>query len=236
MKKTLLSLSLLAAAAAATAAGSDLSVKLDLPYTSRYVYRGLQLAKSSLQPSLDLSAGDSYAGAWLNSPFLAGQKNEVNVYLGQYLPVPALGSGWKLDLGGRGYYFPQGYYTAGLSNTSIEAYAGLTGGTIAKVISPELVNYYDFTRKSYNVIASLGTALPAERFGFALHADVHVGYTAFRSVINGTSYTYWGAGLSLPYKLASNTTFTVGGQYDSSDLKGARHNLLTVTAGVSVGF
>src|SRR5476651_375998 len=101
MKKISLFLALLAAVAAPAALAEsvpDLSVKLDLPYASKYVYRGLQLAKASIQPSLDLSADDSYAGVWFNSPVTAGQKNELNFYLGHDVPADVLGKGWKLDL------------------------------------------------------------------------------------------------------------------------------------------
>ncbi|MEI6862411.1 MAG: TorF family putative porin, partial [Verrucomicrobiota bacterium] len=214
----------------------ELSVRLDLPYTSRYVYRGVQLAKDSIQPSLDLSVNDSYLGAWFNSPVAAGQKNEFDFYLGHDFAADDLGKGGKLDLGGRVYHFPQGFYTAGLGNTSYEIYAGLLGGPIAQGPVPAIYSYYDFTRKSYNFIGSLSAALPVEKLGFALRFDVHAGYAGFNRAIAGKGYTYWGAGVSLPYRIASNATFTVGAQYDSSSLTGAKHNLTTFTAGVTLGF
>jgi uncharacterized protein (TIGR02001 family) len=239
MKKTALALALLTAAvmpAIAPAADSDLSVKLDLPYTSRYVYRGLQFARASIQPSIDLSRDSSYAGAWFNSPITGGQKNEFNFYLGSEVPASTLGKDWKFDLGGRAYYFPQGFYTAGQSKSSFEGYAGITGGTLVRSLAPSLYAAYDFKRGSYNVIGSLGASLPIEKFGFALRGDLHAGYTAFNRATTGKDYAYWGAGLTLPYKFSGNATFNLGAQYDSSDLKGARHNLVTFTAGVTVGF
>ncbi len=240
MKKSALSAFLVLLApivgSVSAAAAPELSVKLDLPYTSRYVYRGVQLAKDSIQPSLDLSANDSYLGAWFNSPIAAGQKNEFNVYLGHDYAAEVLGAGVKLDLGARIYHFPQGFYTAGLGNTSYEVYAGLKGGVIAQGLTPALYSYYDFTRKSYNFIGSLSAALPAEKFGFALRFDVHAGYAGFTRAAVGTDYAYWGAGVSLPYRIASNATFTLGAQYDSSNLKGTKHNLTTFMAGVTVGF
>jgi len=240
MKKSALSAVLaflaLSVVPAQAAAVPELSVRLDLPYASRYVYRGVQLAQDSVQPSLDLSANGSYLGAWFNSPLTAGQKNEFDFYLGHDFGTDLFGPDGKIDVGGRVYHFPQGFYTAGLANTSYEAYVGLKSGPVAGGFAPAIYSYYDFTRRSYNFLGSLSAALPVERLGFALRMDVHVGRAGFSRAAVGTNYTYWGAGVSLPYRIASNATFTVGAQYDSSNLTGAKHNLTTFTAGVSVGF
>ncbi len=236
MKPSVLTILLaLLSAACAAAPASDLSVRLDLPYTSRYVYRGVQLAQSSIQPSLDLSANGSYAGVWLNSPITAGQKNEFDFYLGHDFAADSLGAGGKIDLGGRAYYYPQGHYTPGLGQSSFEAYLGLTGRPVGLPFTPSIYSYYDFTRKSYNFIGSLGTALPVGQLGFAVQLDVHGGYAGFNGTV-GKNYTYWGAGARLPYRIANNATFTLGGQYDTSNLPGTKHNLFTFTAGVTVGF
>lgn len=221
-------------AASAAADWPEVAVKTDLSFASRYVYRGVQLARASLEPSLDLSAGDGYLGLWGNLPTgTGGQKNELDFYAGRTFPVSRPEAGWKLDLGARGYYFPQSYYAAGQSNTSVEGYAGIAGGAVGPGLTPKLYSAYDFTRQNWNVIGSLGAALPVEKLGFALEFDVHVGHTGIH---RGSDYTYWGAGVVLPYRIANNATLTLGAQYDSSNLKGAQHNLVTWTAGMSVGF
>ncbi len=212
----------------------EVAVKTDLTFASRYVYRGQQLARASLQPSIDLSGGDGYLGLWGNLPTGAGgQKNELNFYAGYNLPAETLGRGWKLDLGARQYYFPQGYYTAGQNNSSTEGYLGFAGGTVGPGLTPTIYTAYDFTRQNYNVIASLGAFVPAEKLGFALRFDLHAGYTGIH---RGSDYTYWGAGVGVPYRIAGNATLNLGAQYDSNDLKGARRNLVTWTAGLTVGF
>ena len=183
----LLALASLAVPAARADTLPEVSVKTDLSFASRYVYRGVQLARASLQPSLDVSAGDGYLGLWANLPTGTGQKNELDFYAGRGFAVERLGPGWKIDLGLRQYYYPQSFYTAGLSNTSTEAYAGLAGGAVGPGLTPTVYAAYDFTRQNTNVIGSLGAFVPAEKLGFALRFDVHVGYTG---VHHGRDYTY----------------------------------------------
>jgi uncharacterized protein (TIGR02001 family) len=222
---------------AAAAPLPEMAVRLDLIYASRYVYRGVELARDSLQPSLDVSANGTYAGAWLNGPLASGQKNEMNYYFGhEFAGDTLLDEGGIIDLGGRVYHFPRGHYVPGTDATSYEAYVGLKSGPLEGGITPAIYSYYDFTRRSYNFHGSLSTVLPVAQLGFGVRVSAHVGHTGFTRSALGTDYTYWGAAVSLPYAITPNAALTLGAQYDSNNLAGAKRDLVSFTAGVSMSF
>src|SRR5882724_4464356 len=47
---------------------SDYSITSDFTYTSKYVFRGVQQARASFQPSLEFATGGWNAGVWTNQP------------------------------------------------------------------------------------------------------------------------------------------------------------------------
>lgn len=239
MKTTNLILAVLAAAV--TAAPSlraglvdEYKLTVDVPYVSKYVFRGLQLAKASLQPSVEIATDNTYAGVLANAPITGGQKNEFDFYAAYDIP---LGKELKLDLGGTEYYYPQGAYATGRHNTSFEAYAGLTGGKLtvagALPLTPTLYSYYDFTLRNYTVQGSLGYSLPIKSCPVEFDFNATAGYVGGQT---GADYAFWGGGLTIPYKLNKNAKLTAGVEYSSSDLTGARHNLVYFSVGALVGF
>jgi uncharacterized protein (TIGR02001 family) len=243
MKNFLLLPALLALGAAASAqiipAADTFPLTGDIPFTNKYVFRGLQQAGDSVQPSVELDYGDYYGGVFTNLPLSSGRKDEVDFYAARSLAVPELGSGWRCDLGGYAYDYPQGYYVPGLSDTSFEAYTGLAGGKIAGGLMPSLYAYYDFTRQTYTIQGALRGSVPLKAAGLSLDGQLTVGYVgADRSsdADHESNYTYWGAGVSVPYQFTARAKFTVGAQYNSSDLTGVAHNLFTYSAGVTFTF
>lgn len=110
MKKLLLgSVSLLLAAAAPMAAqAGDISVSTSIDYTTDYVFRGVSLADSAIQPGVEVSAGDFTVGAWFSTgvgdtSVLAG--DEVDLYASYSF---ALSDTISTDVGITYYHYPQG--------------------------------------------------------------------------------------------------------------------------------
>ena len=71
MKKTVILLAALltgASLAADTAPASSYSITADFPYTTKYVFRGVQYAEGAFQPSVKFTQGDFYAGVWMSAP------------------------------------------------------------------------------------------------------------------------------------------------------------------------
>ena len=63
MKKTIaLCAALLACGSAFAQEESEYAVTMDMPVVTKYVFRGVQIAKSSFQPSVQLTSGNLYGG------------------------------------------------------------------------------------------------------------------------------------------------------------------------------
>src|SRR4051812_3284375 len=65
---------------AAAAAGAKSSLVTDLTYTSEYIFRGLERAGGSVQPSVEATAGDFSLGLWTSQPLRHHENNEVDCY------------------------------------------------------------------------------------------------------------------------------------------------------------
>jgi len=229
MKKTALILAFLAGSLGLNAQESKLSysVTVDFPYASKYVFRGIEYAKDSIQPSIEIATGNFYAGVWSNQPVTNNSDNEFDFYAGYGIPM---NDTWKLDVGATLYYYPEAD-TSSFEEKTFEGYVGLTG-TVAG-FTPGIYAYYDFDLKAFTLQGSVGYSIPLETAGTSLDFSVTLGNV---SPDVGDDYMYYGVGVNLPYKLTERATFAIGAQYASNDLDGADDNHLWFTAGLTVGF
>lgn len=207
-------------------AAPSYSVTVDFPYASKYVFRGVQYAKQSIQPSVELTSGNFYAGVWSNQPITDNLDNEFDFYAGYSLPLSDI---VKLDFGGTLYYYPEADTSVYDSNT-FEGYIGLTG-TVSG-FTPGLYAYYDTVLKAFTLQGSVGYSVPMESAGTSLDFSATLGNV---SPDTGDDYTYWGLGVNLPFKLSEKATAGVGVQYASASLDDSDDHLW-FTAGVTVGF
>lgn len=203
------------------------SVTVDFPYASKYVFRGKESAKESLQPSIEVASGNFYAGIWTNQPITNNSDNEFNFYGGYGVPLNDI---WKVDLGGTFYYYPEADKSSADEHT-FEGYVGITG-TVAG-FTPGIYAYYDFDVKAFTLQGSVGYSVPLESSGTSLDFSVTLGNV---SPDVGDDYLYWGVGVNLPFKLSEKATFAVGAQYASNDLDGVKGDHLWFTTGLTVGF
>lgn len=242
MKKISLILAALATgyvAQAQDAAKTSYSVTVDFPYTSKYVFRGIEFAKDSFQPSVEIASGNFYGGLWTNQPIVNNVDNEIDFYAGYNIP---LNSNWKVDVGATVYYYPEADKTS-LEQGTYEGYVGLTGSVAG--FTPALYAYYDFKLESFTTQASVGYSIPLESAGTSL--DLSATYGLVQGTTYGIkggsddSYAYWGVGANVPYKLTEKATATVGVQYVSNKnatIAGvdAENDRVYFTAGLTVGF
>lgn len=218
MKKIALTLAVLAAgysahAADATVAASKpaYSVTTDFTYASEYIFRGQKQSNAAFQASAEVGYENVYGGVWTNQP-LRNTGNEVDLYIGYGFPLQ---NDWKIDTGLTSYNYPETKTLGGQTGLSTyESYLGLTGGNIAG-FTPSVYGYYDWKLDNYTAQASVGYSLPVKQIGTSLDFAVTYGYTANtgRYFSNKNPGTYWGAGVTVPYKLAPNATLTGGLQY-----------------------
>lgn len=209
MKKAIIAIAALAAgisASAQEAAKNDLSVTLDVTYVSSYVFRGALLADDSIQPSVEASYGDFYAGVWHSDDVNNVAVSETDFYAGYNL---AINETFSADLGVTRYT-----YDGSSGADSTEVYAGLKANVL---LSPSVYYYYDFDREVSSYIASIGHSIPVEKLGVSVDLSATYGYIQ----LPGTNqdYSYWGVGVAVPYKLNENATLTAGVNYTHADSK-----------------
>jgi uncharacterized protein (TIGR02001 family) len=236
MKKTILALAVLAAgvsASAQEASSSPLSVTLDVTYVSDYVFRGVRLADASIQPSVEASYGDFYAGLWHSNAISDGSNNfsgsETDIYAGYNL---SLNETFSADLGVTRYtYNGGGGGTTTTPGDTTEVFAGLKADVL---LSPSVYYYYDFDLEVSSYIASIGHSLPIEQAGVSLDLSATFGFIQIPG--NDEDYCYWGVGAAVPYKLNENAVLTGAVNYTSVDDDSTEQDQVVFSVGLAIGF
>ncbi|MFZ5494547.1 MAG: TorF family putative porin [Verrucomicrobiota bacterium] len=229
MKKTVILAALLTSASLSAdeaAPASSYSITVDVPYTTKYVFRGVSYADDAMQPSVKLTVGDFYAGIWGSAPLDKGFELEIDYYLGYGVK---LNDTWSLDLGATLYSYP-GLNGAGVDKTTFEPYAGFNG-SFGGVTSGTYF-YYDTTLDVFTAQQSFGYSIPIDE-KTSLNFAATLGHA---NPDAGSDYTYYGAGLTLPYKLSDQATLTLGAQYASHDLDGVEDDHFWGTVGITYTF
>jgi uncharacterized protein (TIGR02001 family) len=243
-----------AAQAAQAAKSSALSVTADISYVSHYVFRGLLVADDAVQPSIEATYGDFYAGVWYSDAVNTTNFNsprpitlsETDLYAGYGYKVS---ESIKLDVGVTRYLYE------GLSEIdSTEAYVGVSIDTFLK---PSFYAYYDFDSEVSGVAtytASIGHSIALGFIGSSLDLTALVGYV---NRYDAEEYVYGVLSAAIPYKLSENATLTVGVDYvvndddrfnvsnapssfsssfNAGDTLGQGHDALVGKVGLAIGF
>lgn len=249
MKKLLIGSVLLAStsAIALPAAAGDVSVSTTIDYTTDYVFRGVSLGQSSIQPGVEVAAGDFYAGIWAStgigeaSPFSG---DEVDFYAGYGF---GLSETLSLDVGLTYYHYPENgaiFETEGGTAGTYEVYAGLALDT---TLSPSLYAYYDETLEAITLEGGLGHSLPLSE-----KVSLDLGLTAGLVDGDGFGWEYGQASASVGYAFTDDVSAYVGANFvvnsdellvtDTTITNGVLvdgevgDNLFFVGAGVAAGF
>ena len=240
MKKTAILLAAIAAGAGLNAQDvkSSYSVTTDFTYASEYVFRGVEAAGNSFQPSVEVSVGDAYVGLWTNNPVTDGENNKIDVYGGyKYKVNDAL----SFEAVGTYYWYPEA--ANGATKDSVEV--GLGATYVYQGISTSLYYYYDFTLEADTIQASVGYSVPLEAIGSSVEFSVFAGTADGRDWApdSGTrvfeTYNYYGFDINIPYKLNDKAAINTGLHYAANDAYfdgSAPDSNLWFTVGLSVGF
>ena len=218
IKKTILALAALTAGVSAQAAdaaqASALSVTADISYVSQYVFRGLLQADDSIQPSIEATYGDFYAGVWysdavntlnVNSDRIA-TTSETDLYIGYGYKVS---ESVKLDVGVTRYLYE------GISADDVTEF--YVGANFDAVLKPSVYAYY--SEEAYNAgvatyTASVGHSIALDIIGSSLDLTALVGFV---NAYDNEEYVYGVLSAAIPYKLSENATLTVGVDYVAND-------------------
>ena len=243
MKKTSLILAALAAGAGLNAQDvkSSYSVTTDFTYASEYIFRGIEYAGNSFQPSIEISSGDAYLGIWTNQPITKREANEIDLYGGyKYKLNDAL----SFEAVGTYYWYPEATEALGETDQSYEL--GLGATYVYSGISTSVYYYYDVRLKADTVQGSVGYSVPLEAIGSSVDFSVFYGTVDSRDASPNAlgfpvfeNYNYYGADVSVPYKLNDKATLTAGVHYAANENLGngsLPDSNLWFTIGLSVGF
>jgi uncharacterized protein (TIGR02001 family) len=240
MKKTALLLAALTAGTGLHAQDvkSTYSVTTDFTYASEYIFRGIELADESFQPSIEVSFGDAYVGFWTNQPVTKNADNEIDIYGGyKYKVDDAL----SFEAVGTYYWYPEA--ASGANDETYEV--GLGATYVYQGISTSLYYYYDLELEADTIQLSVGYSVPLEAIGSSVDFSAFYGFADGRDWAPNSGskvmeyYSYYGFDVSVPYKLNDKATITTGIHYAANErlFDGtAPDSNLWFTVGLSVGF
>ncbi|MDR2673774.1 MAG: TorF family putative porin [Opitutaceae bacterium] len=242
MKKVAILLSSLVAGVSMLAQSNEPSssykVSADFTYANEYVFRGIKSAGNSFQPSIEVTIDEFYVGFWTNQPVTKNQENELDIYVGYKQQIT---ENLQLDVVATYYWYPEAR-TFGTKKT-YEAGVGATYNL--RGLSFSAYGYYDFRLEATTLQASAGYSFPLEALGTSLDFNVYLGTVSARdtdpdALRTGVkeAYNYYGADLTLPYRLNDNAILHAGIHYASNDGEPlwADDNKLWFTLGLTVGF
>lgn len=216
-------------AALAQSGGSSYSITADIPYVSTYVFRGVELAKQSVQPSVTFTSGSLSLGVWTNQPITVPHADDEIDFFGGY--DFGLGHDWKLTVGGTVYWYPELNLSAGGDRRTYEPRLSLSG-PLGPVTST-LTLYYDTTLKASTLEGALGYSVPM----YGTERDT-VDFNATYGNVSpdvGSSYSYWSASAKATFRPRENLSAYFGVTYASSNLNSQRNHVYG-TVGVSYSF
>lgn len=247
MKKLLLGTAslLIAATAPMAAQAQDVSVSTSIDLVSDYVFRGVSLADTAIQPGVEVAVGDFTVGAWYSTG--AGNTSiaaldELDLYAGYGF---ALSDTISASVGATYYHYPQGgglFETEGGNAGTYEVSAGLAFDT---VLSPSVTAYYDFTLEGLTLEGGLSHSVPTGD-----KTSLDLGLTAGLVDGDGISWEYGNLSAAVGYGftddvsayLGANYTLTtsddvgLGLDYKKAIFGNGKSNLLWVGTGISAGF
>jgi len=211
---------------AAPVAAQGFAVETTVGFESRYVFRGVQFAQTSIQPAINLSYGSFYGGAWFNLPIgdddlvVTPGGEELDLFAGYTV---AMDDAFTLDIGVTYYTFPDlasGFFDLfeedgdGLGANTIELFAGVSH---AGALSPSVYFYRDFNFDTFTIEGSLSHAFPlADKT--SLNLGGAIGYVIDDDA--GGDYLYGAAAADIAYALTDNGSISAGVRYGGSDIAG----------------
>lgn len=208
------------------ALAEDIAVSTSLGFESRYVFRGVQFAETSLQPSVTLSKDGFHLGAWFNLPVgdddnvVAANGEELDLVIGWSTRVSDVVS---VDIGLTWYVFPEAMSGFGdffkedgdgLGINTLEPYVALS---FKAPLSPVVTFYRDFMYDTVTLQGAAGHSIPLnDRTNFDLAGTI--GYVFDDA--GGTDYLYGvaSAGFSCAFSEASKVY--AGARYGGSNIPG----------------
>jgi len=224
-----------------TASAQDVSVSTGVDIVSDYVFRGVSLADTAIQPYAEATVGSLTFGAWSSTGFgstsaIAG--DEIDLYASYNFAASDMVS---LDAGITYYHYPQGGSLFETEDGAAGTYEVSLAAGFDTMLSPTIAAYYDLTLEAFTVEGGIGHSVPMSD-----KASLDLGATVGLVDGDGFSYEYGSASAAIGYALSDNTSAYVGGNLAvnsedalnfSKTLQGdPKGSLVWFGAGISAGF
>ena len=231
------------AALPTTASAQDVSVSTGVDLVSDYVFRGVSLADTAVQPYVEATVGSLTFGAWASTGFgdtSTAAGDEIDLYASYNF---ALTDAVSVDAGITYYHYPQGGSLFETENGGAGSYEVSLGTSFDTMLAPSISAYYDFTLEAFTLEGGISHSIA---FPESDKTSFDLGLTAGLVDGDGFSYEYGSASASLGYALSDNTSTYIGANYVinsedalnfSKSLEGnPKDNLFWFGAGISAGF
>lgn len=204
---------------------SSYSITLDVPWVSKYVFRGVEIGKSAFQPSLEVGVDSFYMSVWSSQPLKKAEAPEYDYTAGYKFKI---NESWDIDAGATVYHYPE---SSGEKATT-EGYVGVNGDI--KGITPGVYVYHDFDLEATTLQGQLGYSVPVADLG--LSADFSAAAGRVFAKDSSGDYTYWSLDLNIPYKVTDKATLFAGVTYTSSNLDGALRDRVAFRTGFTLEY
>jgi len=196
--------------ASAATMPAPIVVESDITFASRYVFRGVQNAGNSFQPTVQASLGDLYGGVWANLPTGEGLR-ELHYFAGSMIALPDVRFA-VLDAGLTVYHFPG----AGEDRTHELYFGAQFPGLGLPNIFATLYYYYDLDVQSHVVEATGTYSYSLEGWGLPASADLSV-RGGIQSGRDAQDYRFYGAAAELPFALGESSLVTAGVRWETAE-------------------
>lgn len=194
------------------------STSLTTKLVSEHVFRGQHLSGASLQPAIDLSAGELFAGFSGSIPIENRAANqpgaELDVYASYRHPLNAT---THLTPGFAAYFYRHAPVRSGYRRAIFEPNLALSQ-TLAGTRFTSTV-YYDLTRKGPTVDLTADVALPLTKLGTEIDLAASVGGYRLRDVADSgrpktrSDGNYWSLSAMVPFQITFGSKIQIGVTY-----------------------
>ena len=216
MKKILLGAAvvLVAGAAPMAAQAQDVSVSTSIDYVTDYVFRGVSLAETAIQPGVEVSYGDFTVGGWFSTGVgeaSALALDEFDLYASYGF---SLTDKISASVGGTYFHFPQGgdFFSTSNGAGTYEVNGGLSYDGL---LSPSVMAYYDFNLQAITLEGSVGHSI-ATSDKTSLDLGLTVGLVTADDEDFDADWEYGTASAALGYAFTDDVSTYVGINYTLS--------------------
>lgn len=188
-------------------------------FTSKYLYRGVELGGASFQPWIDYTVGNLSVGVWssfaLENRAAGDSDPELDLY-GSYIFSNAAGS-FSIVPGVYLYTYPDSEPEDGVHRATLEPSLGAIFRVAGIQFTPKI--YYDLMLKGATYEVTAAVALPLTRWGTELDLTATAGTFKLKDATDRTTPAvknwgdYWQIGVAVPVQVSMHSKVTAAVSY-----------------------